>query len=179
MSSIPVVDKPEPSWLNKSAMAASCGVSVQAFDKWGVEPVAKCGRQVFFKVSDVIVNRVSNEILKHQPKPVSADQLEEGEMDYQRYRLTKAQADAQEMKNKVTEGINIPSDFVTFAISKIAPECVGVLDSLPLNFQRKHPEVTSLMLENLKRELSKASNLFIELPDKLPEFSHEYKQDAT
>lgn len=30
--------------LNKKMMAKSCGVSVSAFDKWGVEPARREGR---------------------------------------------------------------------------------------------------------------------------------------
>ncbi|PTZ23576.1 DNA-packaging protein, partial [Pseudomonas aeruginosa] len=30
-------------WLNKSEMAASLGISPQAFDRWGVAPVSKVG----------------------------------------------------------------------------------------------------------------------------------------
>lgn len=41
-------------WINKSNLAASLGISVQAFTKWGIEPVAKIGREVFFTVEDVI-----------------------------------------------------------------------------------------------------------------------------
>lgn len=33
--------------LNKSDMASSIGISVQAFDKWGVPPVERRGREVF------------------------------------------------------------------------------------------------------------------------------------
>jgi hypothetical protein len=35
----------QPGWLNKSRMAASLGISVQAFDKWGVQPVERIGRE--------------------------------------------------------------------------------------------------------------------------------------
>ena len=41
-------------FLNKKDMAKSIGISVQAFDRWGIEPVAKIGREVFFTVRDVI-----------------------------------------------------------------------------------------------------------------------------
>lgn len=36
--------------LNKSDMASSIGISVQAFDKWGVPPVERRGREVFYDV---------------------------------------------------------------------------------------------------------------------------------
>nr|WP_132773025.1 DNA-packaging protein [Pseudomonas aeruginosa] len=45
-------------WLNKSEMAASLGISPQAFDKWGVEPAAKIGREVFYTAQAVLQNRL-------------------------------------------------------------------------------------------------------------------------
>ncbi|EJM8677149.1 DNA-packaging protein, partial [Escherichia coli] len=40
--------------LNKSDMASSIGISVQAFDKWGVPPVERRGREVFYDVKTVL-----------------------------------------------------------------------------------------------------------------------------
>ena len=53
-------NQPDPAWLNKSNMASSLGISVQAFDKWKVDPVAKIGREVFFDVRSVVINRLEN-----------------------------------------------------------------------------------------------------------------------
>ena len=44
-------------WLNKRNMARSAGVSDSAFAKWDVEAVAQIGRERFFTVGDVLVNR--------------------------------------------------------------------------------------------------------------------------
>lgn len=41
-------------WLNKSEMAASLGISVQAFDKWGVQPVERIGREAFYTAQSVV-----------------------------------------------------------------------------------------------------------------------------
>ena len=40
--------------LNKSDMASSIGISVQAFDKWGVPLVERRGREVFYDVKTVL-----------------------------------------------------------------------------------------------------------------------------
>lgn len=48
----------QPHWLNKSRMATSLGISTQAFDKWGVEPVARIGREAFYDVRSVLENRL-------------------------------------------------------------------------------------------------------------------------
>ena len=48
--------------MNKKNMAQSCRVSATAFDKWGVTPVERKGREAFYDVASVIDNRVNNAI---------------------------------------------------------------------------------------------------------------------
>ena len=50
--------------LNKKNMAKSCKVGVTAFDKWGVEPVQRIGREALYDVASVVSNRVENELSK-------------------------------------------------------------------------------------------------------------------
>lgn len=91
----------QPHWLNKSRMAASLGISTQAFDKWGVEPVARIGREAFYDVRSVLENRLALAERKHQPEgdfPEGIDPLAEHKLTQERLRLTAAQADAQEKK---------------------------------------------------------------------------------
>lgn len=48
-------------WLNHTQMAAACGVSTQAFDKWRVKPVAVVGRESYYLVADVVANRLARQ----------------------------------------------------------------------------------------------------------------------
>lgn len=182
MAGIKTATKSEPHWLNKSAMAESLGISVQAFDKWGVNPIAKVGRSVYFTVQDVVANRVNHSIDKGQPNTTKLDPdgdlIPEGGIDFERYRLTKAQADAQELKNEINRQEVVPTDFATFALSSVAAEASGILDSLPLNLLRKHPELSRVQQENIKRELVKAQNALSRLSDKLPELLDDYIKTA-
>lgn len=70
-------------WLNHGEMAAACGVSTQAFDKWGVKPVAVVGRETYYLVADVVANRLARQRKiggryinraagKHQPTQTAA-----------------------------------------------------------------------------------------------------------
>ncbi len=61
----------QPFWLNKKSMADSLGISTQAFDKWGVEPIAKIGREAFYDAKSVLENRLQHQDRKQQP--VGAD----------------------------------------------------------------------------------------------------------
>ncbi|EJE4180224.1 MULTISPECIES: terminase small subunit [Vibrio] len=179
MSTIKTASKVEPHWLNKSTMAESLGISVQAFDKWGVKPVAKVGRSVYFTVADVLYNRKQNEVEKHQPKHPEQQDPDEGCLEYERYRLTKAQADSQELKNQIATQEVVPVDFATYALAKVSAEASGVIDSLPLNIVRKHPELTTIQTENIKRELAKALNTLSRLERSLPEILDDYIRETT
>lgn len=77
-------------WVNKKTMAASLGISVQAFGKWGVLPVARVGRESFFTVEDVVAYCIAQDRKKrskHQPgrrnsrKPVGVSATEENSRD--------------------------------------------------------------------------------------------------
>ncbi|HCF2652056.1 TPA: DNA-packaging protein, partial [Pseudomonas aeruginosa] len=90
-------------WLNKSEMAASLGISPQAFYKWGVQPIERIGREAFYTVADVVENRIQHAARKQQPEgelPEGLDPYAEAKLTQERLRLTKAQAYAQEQKNQ-------------------------------------------------------------------------------
>ncbi|WP_153448741.1 terminase small subunit [Vibrio algicola] len=179
MSAIKTASKSEPHWLNKSAMAESLGISVQAFDRWGVKPVAKVGRSVYFTVADVLHNRLKNETEKHQPKTINPEELDPNGLDYERYRLTKAQADAQELKNEIAKHEVVPVEFASFALSKVAAEVSGILDALPLNMMRKHPELTTVQIENIKRALAKGMSSISTIDERMDDLIDDYIREAT
>lgn len=182
MSAVKTATKAEPHWLNKSAMAESLGISVQAFDRWGVNPTAKVGRSVYYTVADVVANRINHEVGKQQPTTTKndpqGDLIPDGGIDFEKWRLTKATADGQELKNEINRQEVVPTDFAAFALARIAAEASGILDSLPLNLLRKHPEMTTLQQENIKRELAKAQNSLSRLSDKIPEVLDDYIRET-
>lgn len=179
MSLVLVQDNPEPHWMNKKNTAKSLGISVQAFEKWGVKPVGKVGRSVYFTMADVLENRRQNEEAKRQPASPDVDPDSPGvNLDRERYRLTKAQADAQELKNEVNRQEVVPVDFATYALAKVAAEASGVLDGLPLNLVRKHPELTTIQRENIKRELSKAMNSLSKLSQGIADYLDDYIRET-
>ncbi|OCH31826.1 DNA-packaging protein [Aliivibrio fischeri] len=168
--------RPEPHWLNKSAMAASLGISVQAFDKWGVEPIAKVGRSVYYTVANVVHNRVSHEIEKYQPRihESQPDEVDGKSMDHERLRLTSAQADGQELKNAKDRREVIETDFNIFCLSKISSEVASILDTVPLSFKRRFPELEAKHIEHLRRDLVKAQNIAADLDSRIPDYLDEY-----
>lgn len=160
-------------WLNKSEMADSLGISTQAFDKWGVEPVARIGRETFFDARSVVANRVGKSGAIPQPDD-AIDPLAEQKLVQERLRLTAAQSEAVELKNEVSRRVLIPADFITFSLSRLVPEISSTLDTLPMVVRRRHPELEARHLETLEREATKIRNACAKFASILPELIDEY-----
>ena len=146
-------------WLNRGQMAKSHGISVQAFDNWEVEPVAKIGRQKFFLAGDVTANRVRHKITmmeKNRPAEIA-----DGDIDYdlERARLTKEQADGQELKNAQARRELAPIDLIEWTLGRFAAQVCPLLEAIPQKVKRRVPSLKSAEVEIIKREIIKAQNM--------------------
>lgn len=156
--------------LNKRDMAASLGISVQAFDKWGVTPTERRGREVLYDVRTVLENRLEHQSQKQQ----AAEDDPAVNIDFERWRLTKAQADAQELKNAKDMAEVVETAFCVFVLSRVAAEIAGILDGIPLSMQRRFPELENRHIEFLKRDVVKAMNKAAATGELVPELLNEY-----
>lgn len=95
---------------------------------------------------------------KNQARKVDETDLEPGTLDFERLRLTRAQADNMEIKNQIARAEVAPIDLIEKVISRAASEAAGILDSLPLTVKRKHPELDTQVIESIKRQTVKAMN---------------------
>lgn len=167
-------------WLNKGDMAASLGISAQAFDKWGVQPISRIGREAFYDCKTVLNFRLARVETKHQLD--GAEYGDEGDtakrLEQERLRLTAAQAEGQELKNEVTKRKSVPTDFAVFVLSRLAAEIGSILDTLPLTLKRRHPDLEVRHIESVQRELAKARNRSATLDDRLPGLLNEYLDAA-
>ncbi|EGD0183735.1 terminase [Escherichia coli] len=163
--------------MNKKTMAQSCRVSATAFDKWGVTPVERKGREAFYDVASVIDNRVSNAI--NQVANDKGEIDDDDELLRVRIRLLTAQAEAQELKNERDRGDVIDTEFCMYALSKLASQISSIMDSLPLTMQRSFPQITPAMLDGLKREVVKACNASARVADNLPQILADYLKETT
>jgi len=166
-------------WLNKSEMAASLGISVQAFDRWGVTPVARIGREAFFDVRSVLDNRLAQASRKYAPSGEAEgeeglDPLAEKKLLQEKLRLTAELADTQAIKNEVKRRTLVPVDFALFAFSRIAAQIGSVLDTIPLQLRRRNPDLDARHVEAMQREIALARNLAAGLGDQLPDLVNEY-----
>ena len=143
-----MIEKPKEHWLTQQNMAKSLGVTVSAFARWEVEPVARIGKHVYYDVRSVLDNRLEK-----------ADQAgSNGDIEAERLRLTRAQAEGQEIKNELAKGKTAPMEIITLSLSTVAGAASGILDSLPLNIKRKFPELDTQMIEAIRRQCVKAQN---------------------
>lgn len=166
-----------PGWLNKKDMAASLRISVQAFDKWGIDPVARVGRSVYFDARAVLDHKLAELEAKHQPSATGGEEIDpylEYKIEVERKGLLAAQRVGQEQKNEITAKRLIPAGFASFALSRIAAEIATIMDTLPSTMQRKHPDLEARHLDTLMRELAKARNKAAGLDDRLPGFLDDY-----
>ena len=150
--------KKEPHWLNKKQMAASCNISTQAFDKWGVQPVSRIGRESFYTVSDVLLNREQKLLDQMGGHNNPEGDQEFIDKDFEYARKLRADADAQEMKNAVTRRELAPVDLLEWALASIAEQINSILDSIPLKLKKRVPHLKAAELEIAKREIIKAQN---------------------
>ncbi|VVP01100.1 hypothetical protein PS862_02850 [Pseudomonas fluorescens] len=164
----------QPFWLNKKNMADSLGISVQAFDKWGVQPVAKIGRESFYDVRAVVDNRVQHQAGKQQPGVDLVDPLIGYKIDVERLRLTKEQADAQARKNKVGDKELVPVGFMVFALASLSAQLASTLNTIHKSVKRKHPDISVRHLEAVESEIAVTRNAAAGLADRIPELLDEY-----
>jgi phage terminase Nu1 subunit (DNA packaging protein) len=143
-----MIEKPKEHWLTQQNMAKSLGVTVSAFARWEVEPVTRIGKHVYYDVRSVLDNRLEK-----------ADQAgSNGDIEAERLRLTRAQAEGQEIKNELAKGKTAPMEIITLSLSTVAGAASGILDSLPLDIKRKFPELDTQMIEAIRRQCVKAQN---------------------
>ncbi|HAV9176420.1 TPA: terminase [Escherichia coli] len=162
--------------MNKKNMAKSCRVSATAFDKWGVIPVERKGREAFYDVASVIDNRVNNAISQITNE---TGEIDDDELLRVRIRLLTAQAEAQELKNERERGDVIDTAFCIYVLSKLASQISSIMDSLPLTMQRRFPQITPAMLDGLKKEVARACNECTKLDENIPRMLSDYLMETT
>lgn len=161
--------------LNKSDMAASIGISVQAFDKWGVTPVEKRGREVFYDVKSVL--EMDRERRRKNSDPDDDEDLEK-QLLLARIKLTEEQGMGQQLKNKQSEGTLINTGFCAFALSRLAMDLSSTLDSIPLSMQRQFPDLSPRQADHLKTLIAKAANQCAAAGKKIPGWIDDYIRTA-
>jgi phage terminase Nu1 subunit (DNA packaging protein) len=159
--------------LNKTDLCKSLGISTQAFDKWDVPIHSKKGRECLYTMNDVVGNRVANERKKHISKPLD-DEDEKPNIDFERYRLTRAQADGQELKNEKDRKEVVEVLFATFVLNRLAAQIAPVLDQIHIRVKRKFPDIPERTIDAIKAEVIKSQNTAADLAQGIEDLLDEY-----
>jgi len=162
-----------PVLLNKTDLCKSLGISTQAFDKWDVPINSKKGRECLYTMADVVGNRVANERKKSISKPLE-DEDEKPNIDFERYRLVKAQADGQELKNEKDRKEVVEVAFCSFVLSRIAAQISPVLDQIHIRVKRKFPDMPERTIDAIRAEVIKSQNTAAELANGIEDLLDEY-----
>ncbi|MFN2029177.1 terminase small subunit, partial [Escherichia coli] len=158
--------------VNKKKLAEIFDVDVRTISTWqnqglplisgggkGNEAIFDTGKAIEWfaqREADIENEKLRKEV--DDMRVAAESDLQPGTIDYERYRLTKAQADAQELKNERDRGDVIDTEFCMYALSKLARQISSIMDSLPLTMQRSFPQMTPAMLDGLKKEVVRACN---------------------
>lgn len=141
--------------VNKKQLADIFGASIRTIQNWQEQgmPVLRGGgkgNEVLYDSAAVIRwyaerdAEIENEKLRREVEELrqaSETDLQPGTIEYERHRLTRAQADAQELKNARDSAEVVETAFCTFVLSRIAGEIASILDGIPLSVQRRFPEL--------------------------------------
>lgn len=80
------------------------------------------------------------------------------DLETERTRLAKAQADAYEIKNAISRNESIEINAVGDAIADVMSSVASILDSIPLKVKNRVPSLTASELEIVTREIVKCRN---------------------
>ncbi|EII4856519.1 TPA: terminase small subunit, partial [Escherichia coli] len=120
--------------VNKKKLAEIFDVDVRTISTWqnqglplisgggkGNEAIFDTGKAIEWfaqREADIENEKLRKEV--DDMRVAAESDLQPGTIDYERYRLTKAQADAQELKNERDRGDVIDTEFCMYALSKLA-----------------------------------------------------------
>ena len=167
----------QPGWLNKKALCSSLSINASAFDKWGVQPIAKIGREVFYTVADVIENRLKKERDKNNEKN---HQTDESKLEGERLKIAKLREEVKqlELRNAVLEGKSLPSEGVTKVLAKILSQSGDILDTLPLAIKRKFPDLDKRIIDSISETTISHQNEIAKLGDYIEEVIDDVQAEA-
>lgn len=165
--------------VSKRVVLESFGITPQGLGKWGLKPVGKVGREVYYDLEAVCIAWVDKRGKAETVEGFDEDEREAAKKlarDRQReeYLLAKERRIGQQQKNEITAGTVIPTEFATWALSRISAQIASILDTLPLTMRRAHPDLESRHIDSLTREVAKARNKAAEVDEILPELVEEY-----
>lgn len=163
----------EPGWINKKTAAKSMGISVQAFDQYGIQPVAKRHKygEAFYTLRQIVDNRVRRAVEEERAQlerdlarrlPSDAEDLivEQAKADLA---FKREQGETQRLKNEQLRRELAPVQALTLTLANLAAQIAAILEPLPGKIKRRLPKLNKTDLQVIQREIVKAQNTCAEL----------------
>lgn len=152
--------KIEPHWLKKKDMAAALGISLQAFDRWNLDPVARKGRSAYFLVRDVVDYAVARERKKHEQGPANLDAAELlMAKERAELALTSERAENARLKNAALRKELAPVSMVQWAVSQAGSQIAAVLGTLKGRVRRAQPDLSNSVLHEIEKVAVETQNV--------------------
>jgi len=156
------------------------GVSVQAFDQYGIQPVAKRHKygEAFYTIRQIVDNRVQRAV-EHERQQMERDLARRMPDDGETLLVEQAKADLahrreqaewQKLKNEQLRRELAPVQALTWALGNLAAQVAAILEPLPGKIKRRLPKLNKADLQAIQRELVKAQNACAEMKLDFDEF---------
>ncbi len=173
------------SLVNATEAAKLCRVSAAMFSRYEIQQHSKAGRQVFYRVDDILdfiedrsKKKAYQEGFRDGKKAIPDDvsdvtlRREQAELA-----LKEEQAETQRLKNEQTRRETARVDLLTFALAKACAQAVATLDALPGNLKRSLPSLGASEIEIARREVAKCCNAIAEAEIDLDDYSGDGADD--
>ena len=118
-----------------TTMAASCGVSRQAFHRWQIEPEAAEGKRRLFSLAAVLDNRLNAAQQASTPADAELDRLDA------RAALLQEQIEAARIRNVEDAARYVPADAAADALAAILAGVAGVVERITDDVLAEFPDL--------------------------------------
>ena len=158
-------------WLTQQEAARLAGVSVQMFQRYGLEPVERRGRSTYYTAEQILKHRDERAYRKgyeaglrdgRNATPEDAAAIlvakEQAELEW-----TKERAEGQRLKNAAMRRELAPVQMITWAISNAGSQIGAVLGTLKGKIKRAHPELSTEALHEIEQVAVESQNIATEI----------------
>lgn len=164
----------ESHWLSQQEMANTCAISLSAFQKWQVKPVARVGRKTFYTVQDVLANRLEHnqKLLDQLPRPEAPGAAEIAQREA-RIALMRAQAEGQELRNAQLREELAPVGLIAWVIDQAGQGISRHLAGIPAAVKKRCPKLRPTDMKILQAEIVKAQRAAADMSVDLDQYYSE------
>lgn len=149
--------------LTRDQAAAVCGVTVRTLSRYASRsdsPLVPAqagghGKPTLYDPATVGEWLQAETLRKLEQQAGHQDAID---FHHERARLTRAQAEGQELKNRVARGEYAKVELLLFAVAKIASQVNAALGALPMKIKRLQPKLSASEIRAIQSEIVNLQN---------------------